>query len=115
MKQEDIKNQKIKNHTFLKEMYQDAYFPDFLVDKGKNILVELCLKIKNQEPKSLNKLYKLTHSATNGFNDLEEEFLENGTEIETGARDCIGMNFEFIANSYDFNADIEELTATRDW
>lgn len=115
MKQEEIKNQKMKNYTFLKEMYKDAYFPNFLVDKGKDILIELCLQIESQEPKNLKELYKLTHTATDKFNDLEEEFLENDSEIETGARDCIGMDFEFIANAYNFDADIEELTATRNW
>jgi hypothetical protein len=43
-------------------------------------------------------------------------FYENDSEIETVARDCIGMDFEFIANAYGFeNVDVEELIATRDW
>ncbi len=115
MAQKDIRNEKLKVYPFLEEMYQDSYFPDFLVDKGKAILIELCLKIESQQPKTLKELYELTHAATNRFNDLCEEFEENDSEIETAARDCIATDFVYIATAYDFEADIEELVATRDW
>lgn len=113
--QEDIKNHKIRTYPFLKEMYEDDYFPDFLVDKGKAILIELCIQIEHQEPKDLEDLYELTHAATDRFNELQQEFDENDSEIETAARECIGADFDFIAKSYGFDADVEELIATRDW
>ena len=31
----------ILQHAFLDEMYRDSYFPDALVDKGKDILLRL--------------------------------------------------------------------------
>ena len=115
-KQTDLKNEAIKNYSFLKEMYEESYFPNKLVDKGKSILVELCFEIEQKQPKSLDELYELTHAATDKFNDLQEEFYDNDSEIETVARDCIGTDFEFIAHSYGFeDADTEELIATRDW
>lgn len=83
---------------------------------GKDILIDLCFQIESEQPKSLEELYKLTHAATEKFNDLEEVFEENDSEIETAARDCIGTDFLYIANSYGFaEADNEELIATRDW
>ncbi|MEJ2424029.1 MAG: DUF5713 family protein [Candidatus Thiodiazotropha sp.] len=36
-----INSQEILNHEFLHGMYKDGYFPDFLVDKIKNILLEV--------------------------------------------------------------------------
>lgn len=97
-------------------MYEDPYFPNHLVDKAKAILVNLCFQIEDEKPENLEELYRLTHSATEKFNDLQEEFEDNDSEIETVARDCIGTDFEFIATSYGFeDADIEELIATRDW
>lgn len=96
-------------------MYDDYYFPNHLVDKGKSILVNLCFEIETKQPKTLQDLYTLTHLATEKFNDLQEEFYENDSEIETAARESIAEDFEFIANSYGFDADIEELIATRDW
>ncbi len=113
--QNDLNNQTVRNYIFLEEMYKDDYFPNAIVDKGKQILVNLCSKIELESPKSLEELYKLTHAATNQFNDLQEEFYDHDSEIETAARECIAANFIFIANAYGFSADIEELIATRDW
>jgi hypothetical protein len=46
---------------------------------------------------------------------LQNEFFENGSEIESVARDCLAFNFEYIAISYGFDAEIEMLIATREW
>ena len=113
--QSELKNSKIKNYVFLDCMYNDSYFPKFLVDKCKNILLDLCESIETQKPKNLTELYKLTHKATNEINKLEVEFNENNSEIETRARECLGDNFEFISKSYGFDADVEELISTREW
>lgn len=110
-----IANEKLRDYGFLKEMYADGYFPDFLVDKGKAILIRLCERIEAEKPADLDALYALTNAATDEFNRLAEEFEQHDSEIETAARDCIGMDFEFIAQAYDFDADTEELIATRDW
>lgn len=115
LKQSELKNEAVRKYSFLAEMYQDSYFPDKLVDKGKAILLDLCFKIEQQQPNSLEALYNLTHAATEQFNALQEEFYENDSEIETVARDCIGADFDFIAKAYGFNADIEELIANREW
>jgi|VirMetMinimDraft_7_1064189.scaffolds.fasta_scaffold205812_2 hypothetical protein len=115
MNQKELKNETIKNYSFLTGMYSDAYFPNVLVDKVKDILLTFCKEIEEQEPANLDELYKLSHAATDQINDLEEAFYEAGSEIETAARDTIGMDFEFIANTYNFDADVEMLIATRDW
>lgn len=111
----DLTNKEVKEYNFLDCMYHDVYFPDFLVFKCENILVELCWKIENTSPKSLQELYKLTHEATDKINNLESEFIANDSEIETIARECLGRDFEAISNYYGYNADIEELIGTRTW
>jgi hypothetical protein len=113
--QTELQNEAVKSYKFLKDMYDDDYFPNFLVDKAKIILINLCFQIENKQPKNLEELYKLTHLATDKFNELQGEFEENDSEIETGARECIAMDFDFIAKAYNFDADLEELIATRDW
>lgn len=110
-----IANEKMQGYDFLEEMYADGYFPDFLVDKGKAILVRLCERIEAEKPVHLDALYALTHAAAVEFNRLADEFEEHDSEIETAARDCIGMDFDFIARAYGFDAGTEELIATRDW
>ncbi|WNJ17695.1 DUF5713 family protein [Pontibacter sp. G13] len=115
MTQSELQHPKMQQYPFLKGMYQDAYFPDFLVDRCKDILIDLCFQIETQSPKSLEELYTLSHAATDSFNEMEDDFLQNGSEIETAAREIIAVDFEQIALAYGFEADIEELIATREW
>ncbi|MFD1218499.1 DUF5713 family protein [Microbulbifer celer] len=111
-----ITNESVKNYDFLTGMYQDDYFPDFLVDKVKAILVGLCEKIEAQAPVSSEELFKLTHAATESINELEEEFEENDSELETGAREVMAENFDFIVKAYGFDqVDIEDVIAPREW
>lgn len=110
-----IQNQQILAHSFLQDMQRDSYFPSAQVEKGKVILLKLCETIEAKKPSSLAQLYALTHAATDEFNLLGEELEEIGSELETAARENIGADFEFIAKTYGFEADIEELIATREW
>ncbi len=110
-----ITNERLRNHPFLKAMYGDAYFPAFLVDKGKAILVQLCEDIEAARPTNDAGLLRLTHPATDKFNELAGEFEENDSELETGAREAIGGDFDFIAKAYGFDVDVEDLIAPRDW
>ena len=91
-------------------MQRDSYFPSAQVEKGKVILLKLCETVEAKKPSSLAQLYALTHAATDEFNLLGEELEEIGSELEN-----IGADFEFIAKTYGFEADIEELIATREW
>lgn len=115
MTQKDLKNEKMKSYPFLKDMYADSYFPKFLVDKVKTILIELCSDIEKTSPKNLDELYKLTYSATIKINELQDDFFKHDSEIETNARESIGQDFDTIAKSYGFNADTEEIIAPREW
>jgi len=111
-----LSNSKMAGYRFLAEMYDDAYYPGALVKKGADILVELCQQIEAKKPASLEQLYALTLVATERFNDLQQEFDEQGSEIETVARGCIGSDFLAIAHAYGFyDADREELITERDW
>ena len=110
-----IVNAQLKDYQFLREMQEDNYFPPALVEKGRRILVKLCEEIESRSPQTLEALYALTHAASDEFNALAEEFEENGSEIETAARENIGADFSYIAKAYGFDADVEELIATREW
>ncbi|KTB74256.1 MULTISPECIES: DUF5713 family protein [Pseudomonas] len=111
-----LTNETIAKYTFLKGMYQDEYFPDSVVKMCEDVLVNLCHEIEQQKPSDLDALYALTHKATEQINELEEVFEENGSEIETFARETIAEDFVRIADAYGFaDADIEELIASREW
>jgi Family of unknown function (DUF5713) len=109
-------NEALANYAFLQGMYDDGYYPNHVVDKGRTILLRLCERIEAERPADLKALYVLTHAATEEFNELESDFDEAGSEIETVAREVIAENFWAVANAYGFaDADVEELIATRDW
>ncbi|GAB3140777.1 hypothetical protein GCM10027290_12150 [Micromonospora sonneratiae] len=111
-----VRNQQVAAYAFLQEMYEDAYFPDHLVDKGRAILLRLCERIEAEQPPDLTTLYALTEVATEEFNALETEFDAAGSEIETVAREEIGAGFHFVATAYGFTeADPEKLIAVRNW
>ncbi|GGY57829.1 DUF5713 family protein [Streptomyces omiyaensis] len=111
-----ITNEKVGERAFLRGLYEDGYFPDHVVDQGREILLRLCERIEADRPADLPGLYALTHAATEEFNALEAEFEAAGSEIETVAREEIGGDFRFVATAYGFaDADPEELIATRAW
>jgi hypothetical protein len=111
-----ITNQRVTAHAFLWGLYRDAYFPDRVVDRGREILLRLCERVETDRPADLAAFYALTHAATEEFNDLEAAFEEAGSEMETTAREEIGEDFWFVAQAYGFqDADPEELIATREW
>ena len=49
------------------------------------------------------------------INDLQEEFDENDSEIETVARDCIGESVAYILAWFGIPIDVEEAIRERDW
>ncbi|GAA4504088.1 DUF5713 family protein [Actinoallomurus oryzae] len=109
-------NQRIAGHSFLEGMYDDDYFPDHVVDKGKAILLRLCERIEAERPADLAALYALTNAATEEFNALEADFEAADSELETVARELIGEEFWFVASAYGFpEADAEMLIAAREW
>ncbi len=109
-------NLKVDSSKLLEEMYGDGYFPNALVDKVRDVILDACREIEAEQPKTEAALYEITCRATEKINDLQEEFEENESEIETVARDDISMSFAYVAKTYGFpEADLEELVATRDW
>lgn len=107
---------KIDSEKLLSDMYRDDYFPNHLVDKIRDIILDACRRIEGEKPENLDELYRITCAATEKINELEEEFDQHGSELETAAREDIALSFEHVAHTYGFDdADIEELIATREW
>jgi hypothetical protein len=109
-----IQNEKVREHPFLQAMLADDYFPKHLVGKGQDILRQLAERIEREAPDG-KAVYALTQATTQTFNELQDEFFEAGSEIETAAREAIGGDVEFILKAYGYDVDIEEAIANRDW
>ena len=99
------------NYKLLDEMYNDDYYPTFLVDKVKDELQKVIDLLESGE----TDIEVVQDEAVCGINDLQEEFDENDSEIETVARDCIGVTVAYILEWFDIPIDIEEAIRERDW
>ena len=69
------------NYKLLDEMYQDEYYPDFLVDKVKEELQKVIRLLESGET-DIGAVQKTLDEAVCGINDLQEEFDENDSEMK---------------------------------
>ncbi|MFJ8103429.1 DUF5713 family protein [Lysinibacillus sp. NPDC096212] len=104
----------MKEINYLKGMYQDSYYPKFLVDKIKGILEQI-VRYLEQGPHSLEDIQVKFDEITRAINDLEDEFLEHDSEIETVARDSIALTVIDILDVYNVKLDIEDALREREW
>ncbi|KDO18618.1 hypothetical protein SPRG_16047 [Saprolegnia parasitica CBS 223.65] len=111
-----ISNAKMATYDFLAELRGGAFYPASSIEKGRTLLRELCAAIEDAKPLTLDGLERLTHATTAGFNALEDELNEQGSMIDTVARECIANDIGVIAEAYGFlQFDIESLIANREW
>ena len=102
------------NYKLLDEMYQDDYYPAFLVDKVKDEIQKVIDLLESGETDTEVVQEKLDEAVL-AINDLQEEFDENESEIETVARDCVGVTIDYILKWFDIPIDMEEAIRERDW
>ena len=102
------------NYKLLDEMYQDEYYPDFLVDKVKEELQKVIHLLESGET-DIEAVQETLDEAVCGINDLQEEFDEHDSEIETVARECIAENVAYILAWFNIPIDTEEAIRERDW
>ena len=102
------------NYKLLDEMYQDNYYPTFLVDKVKDELQKVIDLLESGETDT-EVVQETLDEAVCGINDLQEEFDENDSEIETVARECIAATVAYILEWFGIPIDTEEAIRERDW
>ena len=102
------------NYKLLDEMYQDDYYPTFLVDKVKDELQKVIDLLESGET-DIEVIQNTLDEAVCGINGLQVEFFENDSEIETVARDCIGVTVDYILKWFGIPIDMEEAIRERDW
>lgn len=103
-----------KSYKLLADMYNDEYFPNFLVDKIRDLIQSVIDFLETGE-RDLDKIQARFDEMTLAINDLEEEFEDNDSEIETVARDSIGETVRYILNWFDIDIDVEDAIGERDW
>lgn len=103
-----------KNYKLLKEMYEDDYYPVFLVDKVRDEIQKVIDLLETGETNT-DVIQEKLDEVVCAINDLQEEFDENDSEIETVARDSIGVTVDYILKWFGISIDIEEAIRERDW
>lgn len=103
-----------KDYKLLETMYEDAYFPDFLVDKIKMLFLDAIAFLETGE-RDLEKIQEKLDEMTLGINALAEEFEEHDSEIETGARESIGETVGYILEWFGLELSVEDAIRERDW
>jgi len=111
---EDFIVKKFDENLYLADMYDDDYFPNFLVDKVKSYIVDVVQYLESGE-RSIDAIQAKFDTMTDSINDLQEEFEENDSEIETGARESIGETVRHILKHFNIAIDVEEAIRNRDW
>ena len=101
-------------YRLLNDMYNDGYFPDFLVDKVKLLIQDVISFLETGE-RDLEKIQNKFDEMTEAINELQEEFEENDSEIETSARESIGETIEYILKWFNIDIDTEDAIASREW
>ncbi|WP_297451206.1 DUF5713 family protein [uncultured Alistipes sp.] len=102
------------DYPLLEAMYADDYYPIECVDKVAERIGAVIAYLE-QGGHSKREIQAKLDEMTIGINELEEDFEENDSEIETVARDCIGTTVEYILRYFDIDIDIEEAIRERDW
>ena len=102
------------DYKLLEDMYEDGYFPDFLVDKLRDLIENVITFLETGE-QDLQKIQEKFDEMTLAANNLEEEFEENGSELETAARESIGATVAYILQWFEINIGVEDAIRERDW
>lgn len=101
-------------YILLEELYEDSFYPDFLIDKLKYLLEDF---INYVEQHLINmadlgdKIYELIENALS----LQYEFLDNDSEYDNLARECFVRNLEYIIQWFHLPLNLEEVLAEREW
>jgi len=109
-----VTNAAVRAREMLAPMVGSTYYPQNLVQKGQHLLLALAARLEQEKPRA-DGVYALTHATTEAFNDLQEEFWQAGSELETVAREAIADDIGFLLKTYGYDVEIEEAIAPRDW
>ena len=102
------------NYKLLDEMYQDNYYPAFFFFFVKEELQKVIDLLESGETNT-EVIHKTLDEAVCGINDLQEEFDEHDSELETVARECIAATVAYILEWFGIPIDTEEAIRERDW
>ena len=106
--------QELPKDLFLVEMYADHYFPNFLVEKIKDLIANIANELENGKY-SLEEIQEKFDIMTANINRLQKTFEENESEIEATACESICKTVDYLLKYFDLNLDVETALRKREW
>jgi hypothetical protein len=103
-----------RDFDFLPEMYEDDYFPNSEVDKVKAAIQKVVTYLEKGETNP-KKVQKKLDAMTLTLNELQNDFVDQGSELETGAANAIAETVERMLAHFQVDIDIEEAIREREW
>ena len=103
-----------EEYELLKDMYSDEYYPTKCVDKVK-LAIQKVIDVLEEGQADQKVIQEKFDEMTSTINDLADEFEENDSELETVARDSIGVSVEYILDWFSIDMDVEDAIRERDW
>lgn len=84
------------------------------MDKIKLIITQV-VHFLEEGKHSIEEVQQKLDEMTIAINELQNEFYQNDSEIETVARDSIGITVEEILQYFELDIDIEDALKKREW
>ena len=100
-----------ESYILLRAMVSDSYYPNFLVEKVEETMAPVIRMLEAGET-DLDVIQDKLDEMTLAINELEAEFEEHDSELETVARESIAETVEYILEW--FQIDIDTETAIRE-
>jgi predicted nuclease with TOPRIM domain len=95
-------------------MYEDPYYPKFLVDDLKSLLLRL-VEYLYEQGRSREEIQEKFDETTININNLQERFHDNDSEIDDVASDCLKIDVEYILKYFALDLTVEEALRERAW
>lgn len=102
-------------YVLLQNMYEDAYYPHYLVDKIKWQFIHLIEYLEGTDLRDTSLLQDKLDEFTMSLNSLQQEFWDQDSEIETVASESIAATLEYILQWFEIDISIEDALREREW
>lgn len=102
-------------YVLLQNMYEDTYYPQYLVDKIKWQFIHLIEFFEAADIADVELLQDRLDEFTMSINSMQQEFWDQDSEIETVASESITATMEYILQWFKIGIPLEDALREREW
>lgn len=102
-------------YVLLQNMYEDTYYPQYLVDKIKWQFIHLIESLEGSDLTNIDYVQDKLDEFTMFINSMQQEFWDQDSEIETVASESIMSTLEYILQWFEIDIPVEDALREREW